>query len=427
MFHDTHIHLEMLLDKLKMSNFGKINILEKCWQKNLENNNSQNSQDNSQLNLQKNQRKSLNLDQDCTCLVEYFDKIDQIKISPAQKIKIEELFQNHEFAIHSTVNFSNFGLVYNLFSGFDKIKFLFGSHPEIVNADFDLEKYLTNQQSFLKLWMQKYNSNSTNNINSKNTNSQVSNLNKNSNWTRKIVGIGEIGLDYFYTKDQNLVKIQQKLFESQINLSINWQLISNLGKNMENMENMENIEAENIATNVEIKNQDSQQKFSNYLEFNSHNSPQNSQLLQNNLQKKLENNSILPKSLPIVIHCREAFADLISILTNFPIIHNNFLVHCWTGNVDELRQVLDLGGIVAFGGILTYKSAESLRIAARFCPLDRLVLETDLPFLSPQSHRPNVCLPEFIDETCEILSQIKNVQKSLIWQKSLENTTKLFG
>lgn len=420
MFHDTHIHLEMLLDKLKMSNFGKTEILENCWQKNLENNNSQNLQDNSQLNLQKNQRKYLNSDQDYACLVEYFDKIAQIKISPAQKIKIEELFQNHEFAIHSTVNFGNFGLVYQLFSGFDKIKFLFGSHPEIVNTDFDLEKYLTNQQSFLKLWMQKYNSNYANNANSKNTNSQASNPNANSNWSRKIVGIGEIGLDYFYTKDQILVKIQQKLFESQINLSINWQLISNLG-------NLESLETENIATDDKIENQNSQQKFSNYQEFNSHNRSQNSQLLQNNLQKKLENNLSLPRSLPIVIHCREAFADLISILTNFPLVHNNFLVHCWTGNVDELRQVLDLGGIVAFGGILTYKSAESLRIAARFCPLDRLVLETDLPFLSPQSHRTNVCLPEFIDETCEILSQIKNVQKSLIWQKSLENTIKLFG
>lgn len=406
----------MLLDKLKMSNFGKTEILESCWQKNLENNNLDNNSQNSQDNLQKNQRKYLNSDQDYTCLVEYFDKIAQIKISPAQKIKIEELFQNHEFAIHSTVNFGNFGLVYQLFSGFDKIKFLFGSHPEIVNIDFDLEKYLTNQQSFLKLWMQKYNSNSANNANS-----QASNPNVNFNWSRKIVGIGEIGLDYFYTKDQNLIKIQQKLFESQINLSVNWQLISNLGKNMENME------TENILIGDKIESQNFQQKFSNYPKFNSHNRSQNSRLLQNNLQKKLENNSILPKSLPIVIHCREAFADLISILTNFPLVHNNFLVHCWTGNVDELRQVLDLGGIVAFGGILTYKSAESLRIAARFCPLDRLVLETDLPFLSPQSHRANVCLPEFIDETCEILSQIKNVQKSLIWQKSLENTTKLFG
>ena len=206
MFHDTHIHLEMLLDNLKMSNFrGEMEFLENSlWQKSLENNSLSN--------------------QNQTNLCQYFDKINQIKITKEQKSKIVELFQNHEFAIHSTVNFANFGLVYQLFSDFPKIKFLFGSHPEIVNTDFDLEKYLENQQNFLNFWTQNQNQNELNlgKIGSQNNSVNSLNLEKNlentqhnslildSNWSQKIIGIGEIGLDYFYTKDQNLIKIQQK-------------------------------------------------------------------------------------------------------------------------------------------------------------------------------------------------------------------------
>lgn len=490
MFHDTHIHLEMLLDKLKMSDFRQnLEILENfLWQKNLEKDLIKNSESNSKSNLQflsqnqalanilqinsnshlqisKNTNQQFlkqNSEENLGNLSQYFDKINQIKITKEQQNKIEELFQNHQFAIHSTVNFANFGLVYQLFESFDKIKFLFGSHPEIVNANFDLEKYLTNQQTFLNIWTQKWtqtqniqtqnqpnfdknnyqdnlknnqklknlnstknwtnnltknstanfinNTNYNTNYDSKNSNSHISN----SNWSKKVVGIGEIGLDYFYTKDQNLIKIQQKLFESQIELSLNWQSIFAKNKfelnqkitNLEKVENLENLEMQNI----EIEQ----------------NSPKFDAEISSDLQNNLQNNLNSSKNLSIVIHCREAFADLISILKSFPKVHGNFLVHCWTGNVDELRQILDIGGIVAFGGILTYKNAEILRIAARFCPLESLVLETDLPFLSPQSRRKEVCLPNFIDETCEILSQIKNIQKALIWQKSLQNTKKLF-
>ena len=322
------------------------------------------------------------------------------------------------------------------------------THPEIVNVDFDLEKYLANQQNFLNFWInqnelnlgkissqnnQNWQINSQNNsVNNLNLEKNLENLQHNSlildsNWSEKITGIGEIGLDYFYTKDQNLIKIQQKLFESQINLSINWQSkLTNLGKNLELNQEIEKINSQSLELkkltirNLEIQDQKSQQNLVNLPKFNSRN---NSQTVSKNFENNEKSNS---KNLPIVIHCREAFADLVSILTNFPDVHNNFLVHCWTGNTEELRQILDLGGIVAFGGILTYKSAEDLRIAARFCPLDRLTLETDLPFLSPQINRGKVCLPEFIDETCEKLAQIKNVEKSVIWQKSLENTRKLF-
>lgn len=90
---------------------------------------------------------------------------------------------------------------------------------------------------------------------------------------------------------------------------------------------------------------------------------------------------------PVVLHCREAFGELIPILERSGIDPTRFVFHCFTGTPGDMRTLLGFGAMVSITGIVTYKNAESVREAVRLAPLDRVMIETDAPFLSPEPHR----------------------------------------
>lgn len=90
---------------------------------------------------------------------------------------------------------------------------------------------------------------------------------------------------------------------------------------------------------------------------------------------------------PIIVHCRKAFEHLVPILAKCGIAGNRFVFHCFTGDSTDVRRVLDLGAYVSFTGVLTFPKAPELREAAKLVPVDRLMIETDAPFLSPQPVR----------------------------------------
>jgi TatD DNase family protein len=131
-------------------------------------------------------------------------------------------------------------------------------------------------------------------------------------------------------------------------------------------------------------------------------------------------------NLPLIIHCREAFEDLFSILKDYPEIHGKFLVHCFTAGPEELAQIINFRGLVGLGGVVTFNSANDLRQAVRECPMDHFTLETDLPFLAPVPHRGQICKPEYIDLVAEQISQIKSETKAQVWSSSRQNALKLF-
>ena len=111
-------------------------------------------------------------------------------------------------------------------------------------------------------------------------------------------------------------------------------------------------------------------------------------------------------SLPVVIHCREAFEALIPVLGGTSIPADRFVFHCFTGTRDDMRRVLDFGAWVSFTGVLTYKNADEVRGAAKLAPLDRVMVETDAPFLSPEPHRkvrPNE--PALVRSVAECLAE----------------------
>jgi len=110
--------------------------------------------------------------------------------------------------------------------------------------------------------------------------------------------------------------------------------------------------------------------------------------------------------LPVVIHTREAWDDTMAQLAGW---EGGGIMHCFTGNEQQARQALDLGFHLAFGGVLTFPKAEEVRQAARITPEDRLLIETDCPYLAPVPMRGKRNEPAFLVETVRRLAEVRGV------------------
>jgi len=110
--------------------------------------------------------------------------------------------------------------------------------------------------------------------------------------------------------------------------------------------------------------------------------------------------------LPLIVHSREAEADTKAILTE-EMGKGAFgaVIHCFTGSADLARAMLDLGFSISLSGIVTFKNAGDLRETARLIPRDRLLIETDSPFLAPVPHRGKPCEPAFVADTARFLAR----------------------
>ena len=104
--------------------------------------------------------------------------------------------------------------------------------------------------------------------------------------------------------------------------------------------------------------------------------------------------------------------------------------HCWTGTPEQLQQALDLGFYISFSGILTYKSAGHILDAAKLAPLDKVLIETDAPYLTPEpartTDRPSVNQPRYVIMTAEKLASIKGLPLQTIAEATIQNTRRLF-
>jgi TatD DNase family protein len=129
-------------------------------------------------------------------------------------------------------------------------------------------------------------------------------------------------------------------------------------------------------------------------------------------------------SLPVIIHCRQAQEDVFKILKDKNITCG--VVHCFSGDEKFLGQILDLGLYVSFTCNLTYKKAENLKELARSVPLERLLLETDAPFLPPEGFRGKRNEPGYVRYLAEELARIKGVDKDMIGRITSDNAQRLF-
>jgi len=130
--------------------------------------------------------------------------------------------------------------------------------------------------------------------------------------------------------------------------------------------------------------------------------------------------------LTLVIHTRDAWADTFDILAAEGVPRRTVL-HCFTGGPDEARTGLDLGVDLSFSGIVTFKTAGDLREAARLCPLDRLVVETDSPFLTPVPHRGEPNRPALVPLVGQAVAAAKALPEAVVAEAAWANAERLFG
>jgi len=108
--------------------------------------------------------------------------------------------------------------------------------------------------------------------------------------------------------------------------------------------------------------------------------------------------------LPVVIHTREADDDTLALLKEIP---SRGIIHCYTGSPDFAKKLLNLGFYISISGIVTFKAADNVRASAIVVPDDRILIETDSPFLAPVPMRGNANEPAFIRHTCEFLARLR--------------------
>ncbi len=131
---------------------------------------------------------------------------------------------------------------------------------------------------------------------------------------------------------------------------------------------------------------------------------------------------------PVVIHCREAFEELVPILRASSIPGERFVFHCFTAGPEEARRVLDLGAMISFTGVLTFRNAAAVREAAALVPEDRLMVETDAPYLSPEPHRSTFpCEPAFVVHVAERLAAVRGVPAADLERTLDANAERFFG
>ncbi len=128
----------------------------------------------------------------------------------------------------------------------------------------------------------------------------------------------------------------------------------------------------------------------------------------------------------LVIHTREAWDDTVDILTAQG-VPDRTVVHCFTGGPDEARRCLAMGAFLSFSGVVTFKNAAEVREAVSLCPLDRLLVETDAPFLTPVPHRGTLNEPSRVPLVGAAIAQVKNITTAQVAEVSTRNARALFG
>ena len=129
--------------------------------------------------------------------------------------------------------------------------------------------------------------------------------------------------------------------------------------------------------------------------------------------------------LPLIVHTRDAGADTLRLLSEEQAQAG--VIHCFTEDVDFARKALDLGFYISFSGILTFKNAQQIQEAAKFVPQDRILVETDAPFLAPVPKRGKPNEPAYVKYTAEFLAQLRGESFDEVAHYTCENFYRLFN
>ncbi|KFJ93166.1 hydrolase TatD [Pseudomonas sp. 1-7] len=154
-----------------------------------------------------------------------------------------------------------------------------------------------------------------------------------------------------------------------------------------------------------------------------HYEPESAALQQASFRLHLEAARITGK--PVIVHTREARADTLALLREAALPQAGVL-HCFTEDWEMAKAALDIGFYISLSGIVTFRNAEALRDVARQVPADRLLVETDSPYLAPVPHRGKPNLPQYVREVAEYLAVLRGVSYEALAEQTTNNFKRLF-
>ncbi len=158
------------------------------------------------------------------------------------------------------------------------------------------------------------------------------------------------------------------------------------------------------------------------LDFYYNNSDQNDQIIsfREHIEAAIKTNS------PLIIHSRDAEDETFNILNDYKDHNLKILMHCFTGSQNFAKKLLSLNAYFSASGIITFKNSQDLRETFKFLPLEKILIETDSPFLAPVPNRGKKNEPSFIDFTAQKLADIKSISKSELVNYTTNNFNNLF-
>ena len=129
--------------------------------------------------------------------------------------------------------------------------------------------------------------------------------------------------------------------------------------------------------------------------------------------------------LPVIIHDREAHLDSLTVVEQYPAVRGVF--HCYSGSVEFAKRLLDLGYLLSFTGVITYKNAKKAVDVVRAVPLDRLMIDTDPPYMAPVPYRGKRNSSLYVYRMAEAIAEIKEIPLEEVITQTTENGKRLFG
>ncbi|GAC1409560.1 MAG: hypothetical protein NVSMB57_02350 [Actinomycetota bacterium] len=126
----------------------------------------------------------------------------------------------------------------------------------------------------------------------------------------------------------------------------------------------------------------------------------------------------------LLLHTRDAWDDTFALLANY---QGRAVFHCWTGGPDDAVRALAMGAYLSFSGIVTFRNADAIREAALLTPMDRMLIETDAPFLTPLPHRGKRNEPAYVVHTAAFLASLKGVAVEDLARQTADNTVRAFA
>ncbi len=133
---------------------------------------------------------------------------------------------------------------------------------------------------------------------------------------------------------------------------------------------------------------------------------------------ELQMNYAEKHDMPIVLHMRNTEKETLELIKKFKV---RGIAHCYTGSMEFAKELLDLGWMISFSGIITFKNANSVRDVAQFVPLDRILIETDAPYLAPVPHRGKKNEPAFVSYVGKYIAQLRGISENEFSQITTKN------